>query len=209
MALLTNIIILLVLACVSHPMILGASPKGHGRRGRGDRGQHKETGQKLGRQSKSVSAFRAVGDWVTRDKSECTWTATGEAVVTLNITCKNRDRSFSCEYAARPSVCPQYASSKELFWAQISRALKKQKNICQDHGGLVRAGVCKRAGREAHFRLGAAPKIKSASSSIPPFTTKAVKSCQPDNRKLAEQLCSHSWSSFCTFLFTMVKDSDC
>lgn len=210
MALLTNITILLVLACVSHQMIVGVSHRGHGRRGRGDRGQHKErSGQKSGRRPKTASAFQTMGKWVTKDRSECTWTAAHEDLVTLNITCKNAERSFGCEYTARPSVCPQYSSSKELFWVQILRALKKQKNLCRDDGGSLRAGVCKRAGREAHFRLRAAQKVKTTSSSIPPFAPRAVKSCQPDNRKLAEEHCSDSWSSLCTFFFTMVKDSDC
>ncbi|XP_017272928.1 fibroblast growth factor-binding protein 1 [Kryptolebias marmoratus] len=210
MALLTNITLLLVLACVSHQMILAASHRSHGRRGRGDRGQHRErSGQKIGRQPKSVFAFQAMGDWVTKDKSECTWIAGGEDLVILNVSCKKGERSFGCEYAARPSVCPQYSSRKELFWTQILRALKKRKNLCQENSGLVRAGVCKGAGREAHFRLCAAQKMNTTSSYIPPFATKAVKSCQPDNRKLAEQLCTDSWSAVCTFFFTMVKDSDC
>lgn len=210
MALLANITILLVLACVSHQMILGVSHRSPGRRGRGDRSQHKErSAQKSGRRPKSVSAFQTTGSWVTKDQSECTWTAAHEDLVTLNITCKTAEKSFSCEYTARPSVCPRYSSSKELFWAQILRALKKHKSLCRGDGGPVRAGVCKRAGREAHFRLCAAQKVKTTSSSIPPFAPRAVRSCQPDNRKLAEELCSDSWSSFCTFFFTMLKDSDC
>uniref|UniRef100_A0A3Q3FEP1 Fibroblast growth factor binding protein 1a n=1 Tax=Kryptolebias marmoratus TaxID=37003 RepID=A0A3Q3FEP1_KRYMA len=147
--------------------------------------------------------------FTTKNKDKCTMIITGEDLVILNVSCKKGERSFGCEYAARPSVCPQYSSRKELFWTQILRALKKRKNLCQENSGLVRAGVCKGAGREAHFRLCAAQKMNTTSSYIPPFATKAVKSCQPDNRKLAEQLCTDSWSAVCTFFFTMVKDSDC
>ncbi|KAM4555245.1 fibroblast growth factor-binding protein 1 [Odontesthes bonariensis] len=210
MALLTNITLLLVLACISHQMMLGSCQKSHGRRGRADRGAHRErSGLKVGRQPKSVSAQPIKGKFVSKDKSECTWAATGEGLIILNVTCKKADRSLSCRYAARPAVCPQYASNVELFWKQISRALKKQKNLCRDSRALVKAGMCRRAAQDAHFRLQVAQRKETFSPDIPSFATKAVKSCQPDNTKLAEEFCSDSWSSFCTFLFTMVKDYDC
>uniref|UniRef100_A0A1A7ZIK9 Fibroblast growth factor binding protein 1 n=1 Tax=Nothobranchius furzeri TaxID=105023 RepID=A0A1A7ZIK9_NOTFU len=154
MALLTNFTVLLVLACISHQMILGGCQKSHGRRGRGNRGQHKErSGQKVGRQTKSVSVSQMMGKWVTKDASECSWIAAGETLITLNVTCRKGDISISCEYAARPSLCPQYASSEVDYWVQISKALKKHKNLCQDKHGLLRAGMCRGAAREAHFRL--------------------------------------------------------
>ncbi|XP_072252434.1 fibroblast growth factor-binding protein 1-like [Leuresthes tenuis] len=210
MALLTNITILLVLACISHQMMLGSCQKSHGRRGRGDRGQHRErSGLKVGRQPKSVSAQPIKGKLVTKEKSECTWAATGESLIILNVTCKEADRSISCKYAARPAVCPQYASNVELYWKQISRALKKQKNLCRDSSALIKAGMCRRAAQDAHFRLQVVQRKETFSPYIPPFATKAVKSCQPDNKKLADEFCSDSWSSLCTFLFTIVKDYDC
>lgn len=211
MALLTNVTILLVLACISHQLVLGSSQKSHGRRGRGgDRGQHKDKpGLKVGRQPKSVSAAQPIkGKMVTKDKSECTWEATGDELFTLGVTCKKGDRSFSCEYVARPSVCPQYASNVKLYWRQIARALKKQKSLCQESSGLVKAGVCRRAATDAHFRLPGAQR-KTALPSSPRPAPEAVNSCQTNNKKLAEEFCGDSWSSFCTFFFTMVKDYDC
>ncbi|XP_071314494.1 fibroblast growth factor-binding protein 1-like [Trachinotus anak] len=210
MAFFTNITILLVLACISHQLMLGSCQKGHGRRGRGvDRGQHKDkSGLKAERQPKSFSAQPIKGKLVTKDKAECTWAATGDDLFILGITCKKRDRSFSCEYVARPSLCPQYASNVKLYWKQIARSLQKQRNLCQDSSALVRAGMCRRATTDAHFRLRNAQR-KTALPYTPPPAPRAVESCQPGNRKLAEEYCSDSWSSFCTFFFTMVQDYDC
>ncbi|XP_068450707.1 fibroblast growth factor-binding protein 1-like [Clinocottus analis] len=210
MALLTNVAILLVLACISHQLMLSSCQKSRGRRGRGvDRGQHKvKPGLKVGRQSKAAPAQPLKGRMVTRDKSECTWAATGEDIFILGVTCKKGERSFSCEYVARPAACSQYASNAKLYWKQIARALKKQKSLCQDSRALVRAGVCRRAAGEAHFRLRDAQR-KTFPTPTPQPERRVVKSCQPSNRKLAEEHCSDAWSSFCTFFFTMVQDDDC
>ncbi|XP_059202545.1 fibroblast growth factor-binding protein 1 [Centropristis striata] len=211
MALLTNVAILLVLACISHQLMLSSCQKSHGRRGRGvDRGQHKDRpGPRVGRQSKSIPAAQPIkGKMVTKDKSECTWAVTGEDLFFLGVTCKKGDRSFSCEYIARPTVCPQYASNVNLYWKQIARAMRKQKSLCQDGNAFVRAGVCRKAPRDAHFRLHNAQK-KTGPPSSPQLAPRAVKSCKPVNRKLAEEQCNEAWSSFCTFFFTMVQDYDC
>ncbi|XP_035525575.1 fibroblast growth factor-binding protein 1 [Morone saxatilis] len=210
MALLTNVTILLVLACISHQLVMSSCQKTHGRRGRGvDRGQHKDRpGLKVGRQTKSASTQPIKGKMVTKDKSECTWAATGEDLFILGITCKKGSRSFSCEYVARPSVCPRYISNVKLYWKQMARALKKQNNLCQDSSALVRAGMCRRAARDAHFRLRNAQR-KTDPPSTPRPAPRPVKSCQPVNKKLAEEYCNDSWSSVCTFLFTMVQDNDC
>ncbi|KAM9850420.1 fibroblast growth factor-binding protein 1 [Aulostomus maculatus] len=206
MALLTNITVLLVLACFSHQLMLSSCQRSQGRKGRGgDRGQK---GLKVGRQPKSVSQNTFKGKMVTKDKSECTWAAAGDDLVTLSVNCKKGDRSFTCEYVARPAVCPQYASNVKLYWKQIARALRKQKSLCQDGRAGVTAGMCRRASRNAHFRLRKMER-KAAPTSIPWPSATAVKSCQPNNKKLAQEYCNGSWSSFCTFFFTMVQDDDC
>lgn len=210
MALLTNVTILLVLACISHQLVVSSCQKSPGRRGRGaDRGQHRDRpGLKVGHRPKSVHAQPIKGKMVTKDKSQCTWAATGNDLFTLGVSCKKGDRSFGCEYVGRPSVCPQYASNVKLYWKQIARALKKQKTLCQDSSALVKAGMCRRAARDAHFRLHR-PQRKAAPPSTPRPAPGAVKSCQPQNQKLAEEYCNNSWSTVCTFFFTMVQDYDC
>uniref|UniRef100_UPI0037E7DAD5 fibroblast growth factor-binding protein 1-like n=1 Tax=Semicossyphus pulcher TaxID=241346 RepID=UPI0037E7DAD5 len=210
MALLTNVALLLLLACFSHQLMLSSCHKSKERRGKGvDRGQNRDrTGLKVGRQPKSVSTQPFKGKVVTKDKSECTWAATGEDVFILGVSCKKGGRSFSCEYVSKPTVCPRYASDVKLYWKQISRALKKQKSLCQDSSALVRAGMCRRADREAHFRLRNTQR-KTDPPSSPQPAHRAVKSCQSENMKLAEEYCKKSWSSVCTFFFTMVQDYDC
>lgn len=207
MALLTNISLLLVLACISHQLVLSSCQKTHGRRG--SRGQNKDKPiQNLGCQPKTAPA-RLKGKLVTTDKSECTWSATGNDLLTLRITCQKGVSRFSCEYNARPSVCPQYSSKAELFWKQMARALKKHQSLCEDSNVPIKAGLCKRAAKDAHFRLSHVQEktIAPPPPSLPKL--RAVKSCQDDNMKRAEEYCSNSWSSVCVFFFTMVQDYDC
>lgn len=207
MALLTNISLLLVLACISHQLVLSSCQKTHGRRG--SRGQNKDKPiQNLGRPPKSAPA-RLKGKLVSADKSECTWSATGNDLLTLRITCQKGVSRFSCEYSARPSVCPQYSSKAELYWKQMARALKKHQSLCQDSNVPIKAGLCRRAAKDAHFRLS---RVQEKTTAPPPPSQpklRAVTSCQDDNMKRAEEYCSNSWSSVCVFLFTMVQDYDC
>ncbi|XP_071398670.1 fibroblast growth factor-binding protein 1-like [Centroberyx affinis] len=201
MALLTHVTVLLLLACMSQQLVLISC---QGRRGRAaGRGRERDRGQKEGRQHpKSVGPLPVRGELVAKDKSQCTWVATGQELLTLSVTCRNGDRRFSCEYVAKPAACPQYASNPRLYWKQIGRALKKQRKLCRDGGAAVRAGVCRKAPGDAHFRMAAPPPSPNSR----PAT---VKACKPDNKKLAEEYCSDSWSSFCTFFFVMVQNDDC
>lgn len=210
MALLTNLTILLVLACFSSQLLLSSCQKSQGRKGRGgDRGQGRDRpGLKVGRQAKSVTAQPVKGKMLSKDKAECSWEARGDELFTLSLTCRKGGRSFSCDYVARPGLCPQYPSNEKLYWKQVARSLRKQRNLCQDRGAQVKAGMCRGAPGEAHFRL-QEPKKTTAPPSKPQTEQKPVKSCQGSNRKLAQEFCSDSWSSVCTFLFTMVQDYDC
>ncbi|MED6264451.1 hypothetical protein CHARACLAT_015086 [Characodon lateralis] len=202
MALLTNIAILMVLACISPQMMLGSCHRSHGHRGRGDRGQRKE--------KSGLSRVRPVRDkLVTKDGSQCTWTATDDDPSFLFINCIKGEMSFDCTYTARPALCLQYASNTVLYWKQITRALKKQINLCHNESALVRAGMCKQAPRDAHFRLAGAKMKVTPSPYIPPPPNKAVKSCLPKNKKLSKHFCGDPWSSFCTFFSTMVNNYDC
>lgn len=204
MALLTHVTILLVLACISHQIVLSSCQKSHGRRG--SRGQNKEkSGPRLGPQPKSAPSRPIKGSLVTKDKSECTWEATGEDLVILSVTCKTGGSSSSCEYVARPSVCPQYASNVRLYWKQMTRALKKQRRLCEDSNVLIKAGVCRRAARDAHFKLQHVQRRTTPPPTSEP-APRAVKSCRAESEKRAEEYCNDSWSSVCTFLFAMVED---
>lgn len=206
MALLTNLSLLLVLACISHQLVLSSCQRSHGRRG--SRGQNKdEQINNVVRHPNSAHA-RPKGKLVTKDKSECSWSVTGNDLLTLRVTCQKGLNSFSCEYNARPSVCPQYSTKAELYWKQIARALRKHQSLCQESNRPIKAALCRSAARDAHFRL-----IRVQKKTTPPPPTQpqlqAVITCLDDNMKRAEEYCSDSWSSVCLFFFTMVQDYDC
>ncbi|XP_068181962.1 fibroblast growth factor-binding protein 1-like [Antennarius striatus] len=201
MAFLTNVTILLVLACISHHVMLSSCQKSNGRTGRRvDKKQHKD---KPGQAAQPMK-----GKLVTKDKSECTWTATGEDPVVIGVSCRKGRESFGCQYAGRPTVCPRYASSFKLFWKQMARALRKQENLCRDSKASVRVGLCRGADRDAHFRLQNEP-WRSGPPSTPQPTPKPSTSCKSNHRKLSEEHCSTAWRSVCTFLFTMLQVDDC
>lgn len=206
MALLTNISLLLVLACVSHQLVLSSCQKSHGRRGTRAQNKDKQI-HNVGRHASSAHA-RPKGKLVTRDKSACTWSVVGNELLTLRVTCQKGVSSFSCEYNARPSACPWYSTKAELYWKQIARALKKHRSLCQESSAPIKAGLCRRAARDAHFRLSRVQK-KTTPPPPPQPQPRAVKSCLDDNMKRAEEYCSHSWTSVCLFVFTMVQDYDC
>lgn len=202
MALLMNISLLLLLACISHQLVLSSSQKSHGRRTNKDKKIHH-----VGHHPNSARAH-TKGKLVTKDKSECTWSVSGNDLLTLRVTCQKGVSRFSCEYNARPSVCPQYSTKAELYWEQIARALKKHQSLCQESNVSIKAGLCRRAARNAHFRLS---RVQKKTTPPPPTQPqpRAVKSCLDDNTKRAAEYCSNPWSSVCLFFFTMVQDYDC
>ncbi|KAK1175281.1 fibroblast growth factor-binding protein 1-like [Acipenser oxyrinchus oxyrinchus] len=178
-----------------HPKKHEAAPK-----------EKKERGQKSSMQ----------GKFTTKDKAQCTWTAAEGDTFSLRVNCKKSEESYACEYVGRPSACTQYASNSKSYWKQISRALKKQKNLCKDAASVLKAGMCKKAPRDSHFKLSEnslATAKENTPSSVPenapaPAVTPKTKNCTDsiDQNKLAEEYCSGSWTSLCTFFISMVQD---
>lgn len=194
MALLVNMSLLLLLACCSHQLVLSSCQRSHGRRG--TRAQNKD------KPSPGSSAHaRPKGRLVAKDESECTWSVRGKDLLTLRVTCQKGLSGFRCEYSARPSLCPWFSTKAELYWKQVARALKKRQSVCGGSDVPIKAGLCRRAAREAHFRL--------TKTSPPQPQPRAAESCLDANRRRAEENCSSSWSSLCLFFFTMVQDYDC
>lgn len=168
---------------------------------------------------------RARGKFTTQDRTECAWTTrhTGDAV-TLFVRCEDlqphADEPVTCQYTAKPRSCPEYLSDPKGFWKQVGRALKKmQDTVCTDKRALVRVGMCKHAPREAHFKLNTVGPLSFTKSRHPPTpppvtplssTPAATTPCagRADHRKTAEEYCSGSWASVCSFIFSMVQ-SDC
>lgn len=145
-----------------------------------------------------------------KDGTRCTWAATEssagkDGAFVLSISCKNgTEKGLHCEYSAKPRSCPEYTSNVDAFWKQISRSLKMQKKLCRDSKALLKARMCTKAPKVAHFALKTTPKVHLTPA-------KKNKPCPnlANRRKLAEEYCSSSWSSVCTFFFAMVETEDC
>lgn len=197
--------LLLFLACLSQLIftadsIRGAKEKRRRQESRGDG---------------NIAVFK--GKFTTKDKTRCSWLARGEHSYTMAVTCKpgNGD-GFTCKYTAKPATCTKYGSNPEGYWKQIARSLKKQKKLCADFRALIRAGMCKRAPLDAHFKLIETSQAKTPKTEKTPITTNTT---LPDNKRqckeriehseIAKEKCGDSWGSLCEFLFTMIQSGDC
>lgn len=224
-----------------------------GEREKGRRGSAEEpggAGQSAGSASPGKSrregkAAAPRGKFSVKDKMRCTWVAReGREAVKLAVDCDSPEAratggvsSLSCAYVGNPKTCPGYSDNPAGFWKQVARAIKRlQAKVCVDQRTLVRAGMCKRAPREAHFKLDIHSAVAAAQQPEEPKTPRpgprtpattattttttastgtsdgpmAGSSCtdRANRRKLAEEYCS-SWASLCSFFFTMLESGDC
>ncbi|XP_077157693.1 fibroblast growth factor-binding protein 1-like [Paroedura picta] len=181
---------------------------GKGQRGRGQKGAQ-------------------TGKFISKEKSPCTWTLTESETATLKIDCKKKDRDVSCVFSGNPSTCPQYSENKKVFWKQITRSLKKKKNICEDPKEILKSPVCKKAPASAHLTLDPSPKqedpvLQGKEDSVTvaaPHAPEALpehgsNDCVEDvdyvdQKKVAEEYCSELWFSLCEFFIVMVQDKKC
>ncbi|XP_029365636.1 fibroblast growth factor-binding protein 1 [Echeneis naucrates] len=143
---------------------------------------------------------------------QCTWGAreVSDSVV-LTVKCENPRAhveggitEITCDYRARPQSCPGFVSDPRAFWKQLGRALKRlQGKVCREERALVKPAMCKRAPREAHFKLDLSSSVASAQSGDPtafPGTT----ACSS-----RAEYCSSSWASVCSFFFSILQGDDC
>ncbi|KAK6299061.1 hypothetical protein J4Q44_G00305710 [Coregonus suidteri] len=222
MALLTNLAVLLVIACISQQFMVAKcqgskrSEMKKEKEGPKDREQPKPSvpsPEKKDSRPRGKGVFK--GKFSAKDKTQCTWVATGDDAFVLGVNCKKGETSFDCKYVAKPATCPGYESDAKAYWKQIARALKKQKKLCLDSTALIKAGMCRKAPKDAHFKLNNTPRdvvvpmttIQTRSS--PSASPSGAKSCKIDQKRLAEEYCAGSWSSLCNFLFSMVQNDDC
>ncbi|XP_040892427.1 fibroblast growth factor-binding protein 1-like [Toxotes jaculatrix] len=194
------------------------------------RGADKNVVQAPGRAQRSGNkgAVTGRGKFSIKDKMQCTWGARDVGdTVRLTVKCENPEArvkggitDLQCAYNAKPQSCPSYQSDPKGFWKQVARALKRlQGKVCKDERALVKAGTCKRAPRDAHFKLDLASSVISAQSGdpetpppLPPrSTTAGPTACtrRADHRKAAEEYCNSSWASVCSFFFSMLQSDDC
>ncbi|XP_056328581.1 fibroblast growth factor-binding protein 1 [Danio aesculapii] len=192
----TLIAVFLVFACVLQQLVQVNSLRNRDRKAQAD-------GKRRGRAQRTDGSPK--GRFSLKDGARCSWSSArdGDAFV-LGITCKTREETFGCEYVAKPTACQQYASNNKLYWKQIGHSLTKQKRLCRDSRALVRAGVCRSAPAEAHFKLREARAISRV-----PLTGNNLCPDRIERLRVAEEYCSSSWSSLCTFLFLMLENDEC
>ncbi|KAI4832533.1 hypothetical protein KUCAC02_015497 [Chaenocephalus aceratus] len=179
------------------------------------------------------SAANGRGKFSINNKMQCTWgaKAVGDAVK-LSVKCEDREArikggvtDIKCEYNGKPQSCAGYKSNNKSFWKQVARAFKKlQGKVCSDESKLVRAGICKRAPRDAHFKLDIMSSVNLTQSGEPethlppppqPRATAAAPvkptacTARVNHLKTAEDNCSGSWASVCNFFLTMLQSEDC
>ncbi|XP_050804016.1 fibroblast growth factor-binding protein 1 [Gopherus flavomarginatus] len=231
--------LLCVLILVSQTLVVDGEAQMERKKERqnGGKGRKKQTGTKQenekGQDSKGGKPS-LKGKFTTKDNSECTWAVTEVDTVTLKVECKKGESSFRCDFSGSPSTCPQFAANQKPYWKQISRSLKKQKNICQDPKGILKSKVCKKGPRSAHLTLTSSslitlqdsikgktthPRKEITQTSAPAITLenqpgKSSDDCVEDTdyidqQKVAEEYCSETWRSWCNFFITMIQDKKC
>ncbi|XP_015278138.1 PREDICTED: fibroblast growth factor-binding protein 1 [Gekko japonicus] len=183
---------------------------GKGQKGRGQKGAHK-------------------GKFISKEKSPCTWTLSESETAALKIDCKKEDRNVSCVFSGNPSACPQYSENRNIFWKQITRSLKKKKNICEDPKDILKSSVCRMGPASAHLRL-ESPQDSKQKDPVPHGREASSATASPnapgnppergsrdcvedvdyiDQKKVAEEYCSELWLSLCHFFVTLVQDKKC
>ncbi|XP_054854647.1 fibroblast growth factor-binding protein 1 [Eublepharis macularius] len=190
----------------------GSSPQnGNGQKARGQKGNHK-------------------GKFISKEKSQCTWTLNEGEAATLKIDCKREGHDVSCTFSGNPSTCPQFSENRNLFWKQITRSLKRQKNICEDSKGILKSQICKKGPASAHLRMvvtshnferekpvlhgretltGTGSPVSSENLPEQGSSDCVEDIDYVDQKKVAEQYCSESWLSLCNFFVSMLQDKKC
>ncbi|KAM9363961.1 fibroblast growth factor-binding protein 1-like [Symphorus nematophorus] len=232
----------LLLFFLGQQVSLSSAARSKSRRGRGGGGADKTVTGAPGRAQRSgnKSAASGRGKFTTNEKMQCSWTAKDVGdTVRLSVKCENPEArvkggvtDLQCAYNAKPHSCPAYQSNPKGFWKQVARAFRKlHGKVCKDDRALVRTSLCKRAPRDAHFKLDITSSVASAQSgdkgthqllptrsttisitstaaaAAPGRSTSCTK--RVDHSKKAEEHCSSSWASLCTFFFSMLQSDDC
>ncbi|XP_053259153.1 fibroblast growth factor-binding protein 1 [Podarcis raffonei] len=200
--------------------------RGRTNNGKGERPQPGSDDQNGRGQKTRGQKGSLKGKFVTKEKSECTWALNEAEIATLKIDCKRSESTFSCEFSGNPSSCPQYAENKKVFWKQITRSLKRQKNICEDPKSILKSKICRKGPSTAHLRMVTPtssredkPVHHGQETALEPGTSgtqpdEASSNCVEDvdyidQKKVAEEHCSELWRSLCLFVISMIQDKKC
>ncbi|XP_061882174.1 fibroblast growth factor-binding protein 1-like [Entelurus aequoreus] len=151
----------------------------------------------------------------------CTWVARESSPDSVRVSVKCEDpvarvqggeTDMECAYDGKPQICPAYRSKRKGFWRQMGRSFKKLgADMCKDENAVVSASMCKRAPRDAHFKLDIGSSVIGAQSGgmdLPPPAPFLPTPC-PETRRRAEEYCSSSLANVCAFFLMMMQNDDC
>ncbi|NWX35084.1 FGFP1 protein, partial [Notiomystis cincta] len=194
----------------------------------------KESSQRNAKGQSKGGKSSPKGKFETKENAECTWSVMDTSTVTVHVECKRGDSAFWCEFSGDPPSCAQYAANQKSYWKQVSRALKKQKHICQDPKSVLKSKLCRKGPQSAHLRLTHSSLLRAegpAKEATMHHTKEVVQTpaevsvtekrpehspqdCVEDvdyidQKKVAEEYCPESLLSFCNFFITMVQDKRC
>lgn len=179
--------------------------------GRGGRAQAGPNKNAKDQRNRGQRGSPTKGKFTTKEKAECSWIINEKETALLTVDCKKGEDAFSCAFSGSPSTCPRYAENQKVFWKEITRSLKKQKNLCKDPKTLLKSKVCKTGPPTAHLRLLMDAKPETP---IPKQPEKESSDCVEDidyvdQKKVAEEYCSETWQNLCYFIISMIQDKKC
>ncbi|KAL4640357.1 fibroblast growth factor-binding protein 1-like [Arapaima gigas] len=216
---LKNLAAFLVLTCIAQQVLLVDCEKGPAKKGK-TKGEGKGKGGRNkgaplekspavspgGNKPQKVEDGKLVlkGKHTYDEGLRCNWSAHSQDTVTLKITCKKGKHKLKCQFMSRPSICLQYLSNEKGYYKQINHALKHKKSPCEET--LISSDMCEEAGNDAHFkrRPGKSSRPHKPAGTIPPEQEPCV-----SHKKQAEEVCSESLISACTWLFSLIQAKDC
>ncbi|KAM5272135.1 fibroblast growth factor-binding protein 1-like [Ctenodactylus gundi] len=112
-------------------------------------------GKSQNKQRSRTSKATVNGKFVTKDQeAPCTWAVTEQQQpgVMVKVECTQAKPSFSCVFGGNPTECLKFNHGK-VYWKQIARTLRKQKNICGNAKSVLKAKVCKKNFPESNLKL--------------------------------------------------------